>query len=97
MRRKKYRKFQIKFTSSLKLKSSLCCFNIFVACNFFAPALLEIVFFSCRVFEIVKVRSSTLLAELSYRHAFYLVRRLVHRGGGGGGGIGNSIVFPKSF
>ena len=49
---------------------------MFIAFHFFVPALLEIVllFFFCKVFVIFKVRSSTLLAERSFRHAFYLVR-----------------------
>ena len=47
---------------------------MFIAFNFFFPALSEILFFRCKVFEIVKVGSSTLLAELSFRHAFSLVR-----------------------
>ena len=52
---------------------SLSCFNMFISFNFFIPALLGIVFLCCRVFEIVKVGSSTLLAELSFWHAFTLL------------------------
>ena len=56
-------------------KLSLRCSNMFIAFHFFVPALLGIVFFFfCKVFVIFKVRSSTLLAERSFRHAFYLVR-----------------------
>ena len=47
---------------------------MFIAFNFFFPTLSEIVFLCCKVFEIVKVGSSTLIAELSFRHAFSLVR-----------------------
>ena len=47
---------------------------MFIAFNFFFPALLEIVFLCGKVFEIVKVGSSTLLAELSFCHVFSLVR-----------------------
>ena len=47
---------------------------MFIFINFFVPTLLGIVFLYCKVFQIVKVGSSTLLAELSFRHAFYLVR-----------------------
>ena len=57
---------------------SLSCFNMFISFNFFIPALLGIVFLCCRVFEIVKVGSSTLLAELSFWHAFYLIVRVIH-------------------
>ena len=35
------------------------CFNIFIAFNFFVPALLVIVFLCCKVFETLKVGSST--------------------------------------
>ena len=56
---------------------SLSCFNMFISFNFFIPALLGIVFLCCRVFEIVKVGSSTLLAELSFWHAFYLIVRVI--------------------
>ena len=31
-------------------------------------------FLSCKVFEVVKVGCGTLLAELSFRHAFHIVR-----------------------
>ena len=47
---------------------------MFIAFDFFFPALSEIVFLCCKVFEIVQVGSSTLLAELSFRHAFSAVR-----------------------
>ena len=47
---------------------------MFIAFNFFFPALLGIVFLCCKVFEIAKLGSSTLLAELSFRHTFNLVR-----------------------
>ena len=47
---------------------------MYIPFNFFVPALLRIVFLYCKVFEIVKVGSSTLLAEVSFRHAFYLLR-----------------------
>ena len=47
---------------------------MFIPFNFFFTALSEIVFLCCKVFEIVKVGLSTLLAELSFRHAFSLVR-----------------------
>ena len=50
---------------------------MFISFNFFVPALLGIVFLCCRVFEIVKVGSSTLLAELSFWHAFYLIVRVI--------------------
>ena len=50
---------------------------MFISFNFFIPAPLGIVFLCCRVFEIVKVGSSTLLAELSFWHAFYLVVRVI--------------------
>ena len=46
---------------------------MFIAFNFFFPPLLGIVFLRCKVFEIVKVGSSTLLTELSLWHGFYLV------------------------
>ena len=59
-------------------KITLSCFNMFISFNFFIPALLGIVFLCCRVFEIVKVGSSTLLAELSFWHAFYLIVRVIH-------------------
>ena len=52
--------------------------NMFISFNFFIPAPLGIVFLCCRVFEIVKVGSSTLLAELSFWHAFYLIVRVIH-------------------
>ena len=61
----------------LLLLLSLSCFNMFISFNFFIPALLGIVFLCCRVFEIVKVGSSTLLAELSFWHAFYLTVRVI--------------------
>ena len=59
--------------TNLFILSTLRCFNRFVAFNFFIPALLGIVFLCCKVFEIVKVGSNTVLAELSFRHAFYIV------------------------
>ena len=45
-----------------------------IAFNFFIPALLRIDFLCCKVFENVEVGSSTMPAELSFRHAFYLIR-----------------------
>ena len=49
------------------------CFSMFTVCYFFIPVLLRIVFLCCKVFYIVKVRSSTLLEDLSFRHPFVLV------------------------
>ena len=45
-----------------------------IAFNSFIPALLRIEFLYCKVFEIVEVASSTMPAELSFQHAFYLIR-----------------------
>ena len=59
---------------SSNCKLSLRCLNTFIAFYSLVPALLGIAFLCCKVFEIVKVGSSTLLAEVSFRHAFYLVR-----------------------
>ena len=77
--------------TSLFILSTLRCFNRFVAFNFFIPALLGIVFLCCKVFEIVKVGSSTLLARVSFpacllhctsrsrgRHSLYLACLLWH-------------------
>ena len=47
---------------------------MFIAFNSFVHTLLGIAFLCCKVFEIVKVGSSTLLAELSFWYAFYLVQ-----------------------
>ena len=54
---------------------ALACSSLFY---FSVPALLGTVFLSCKVVEIVKVGSSTLLGKLSFRHAFVRVdsRRL---------------------
>ena len=49
---------------------------IFITFNFFVPSLLGIVFLCCKVFEIVKVGSSTPLAEFPFWHAFYRVQVL---------------------
>ena len=49
------------------------CFSMFTVCYFFIPVLLGIVFLCCKVFYIVKVGSSTLLEDLSFRHPFVLV------------------------
>ena len=49
------------------------CFSMFIVCYFFIPVLLGIVFLCCKVFYIVKVGSSTLLEDLSFRHPFVLV------------------------
>ena len=46
---------------------ALACSSLFY---FSVPALLGIVFLSCKVVEIVKVGSSTLLGKLSFRHGF---------------------------
>ena len=55
-------------------KLSWCCFNMFIAFNSLVPALLGIVFLWCKVFDILKGGSSTLLAELTFRHTVYLVQ-----------------------
>ena len=68
---KKYSKLQIKFIFPSKLKIIPASFISF---NSFVSVLLGIVFLCCKVFEIVKVGWSTPLAELSFRHAFYVVR-----------------------
>ena len=74
MWRETYSKFQIKFIFSSKLNIIPALFyHMFIAFNFFVPAMLGSVFLCCKVFEIFKVGSITLLAELSFRHAFYLV------------------------
>ena len=49
---------------------------IFITFNFFVPTLLGIVFLCCKVSEIVKVGSSTPLAEFPFWHAFYRVQVL---------------------
>ena len=49
---------------------------MFIVCYFFIPALLGIVFLCCKVFYIVKVGSSTLLEDLSFRHPFVRVVRV---------------------
>ena len=66
MWRKKYHKLQIKFmfSSKIVLKIIPALLNMFIAFNFFVPTLLGIVF-------LVKVGSSTLLAELFFQQAFY--------------------------
>ena len=66
--------FRLSLYFSLNCKLSLRCINKFIAFNFFVPAMLRVSFLCCKVFEIVKVASSTLSAELSLRHAFYVVR-----------------------
>ena len=66
--------FRLSLYFSLNCKLSLRCFNKFIAFNFFVPAMLRVSFLCCKVFDIVKVASSTLSAELSLRHAFYVVR-----------------------
>ena len=66
MWRKKYHKLQIKFifSSKIVLKIIPALLNMFIVSNFFVPTLLGIVF-------LVKVGSSTLLAELFFQQAFY--------------------------
>ena len=73
MGRKKYHKLQIQFVFSSKivLKIIPALLNMFIAFNFFVPTLLGIVFLCCKIFEIVKVGSSTLLAKLFFQQAFY--------------------------
>ena len=55
-------------------KLSLRCYSMFITSNSLVSAPLGIVFLCCKVFEIVKVVSSTLLAELFLRHSSNLVR-----------------------
>ena len=73
MWRKKYSKLHIKFifSSKIVLKIIPALLNMFITFNFFVPTLLGIVFLCCKAFEIVKVGSSTLLAELFFQQAFY--------------------------
>ena len=52
------------FSSKIVLKIIPALLNMFIAFNFFVPTLLGIVF-------LVKVGSSTLLAELFFQQAFY--------------------------
>ena len=66
--------FRLSLSFPPNWKLSLCCFNMFIAFNSLVPALLGIVLLWCKVFDIVKGGSSTLLAELTFRHTFYLVR-----------------------
>ena len=54
---------------------ALACSSLFY---FSVPALLGIVFLSCKVVEIVKVGSSTLLGKLSFRYGFVLVFESIH-------------------
>ena len=66
--------FRLSLSFPLNCKLSLRCFNKFIAFNFFVPAMLLVSLLCCKAFEIVKVASNTLPAELSLRHSFYLVR-----------------------
>ena len=54
-------------------KLSLRCYSMFITSNSLVSAPLGIVFLCCKVFEIVKVGSSTLLAELFFQHSSNLV------------------------
>ena len=66
--------FRLSLSFPPNWKLSLRYFNVFIAFNFFVPALLGIVFLCCKVFEIVKLDQVTLLAEISFQHAFTVVR-----------------------